>query len=501
MALKFTLFGNTNVGSVRDHNEDNFAVCADLSEQLWSFSKDDALTLSARGAVLIVADGMGGTNAGEVASDISQNSVKEAFSALDKVPDGQKEREQLLKKMVLEAHQKVVKHQEENLETAGMGTTLVIAWVIDDMLHAAWSGDSRCYVYDPGAPFVPFTDDHSIVWDLVKKGDLTAEEARLHPNSNIISQSLGDPKNGPSPDAKSRKLYKGSKVLVCSDGLNGMISDEEIEAYLKSSDDVAQVCRSLVEAANLAGGHDNITCLLMDVKEGAAAPAEPITASPKPSPTNTTVLRNKVKFNRAIIGVLIAAVVFLAYFLLKSDDSPADELIRSIHNAEIGTGDNQQIDLNQLSSGKVWSIEKLSWDASRYSLNGMVLQIQQPVEVNDTLFIWYTMPSKEGQYQAALVFSINTDKVNSQDMMNQIDAAPAAPQSNSKSGAVSNEESSNHPSESHTKPGLESKPRQTVDTPKMQQPKPVQPIDTTKTAPTKPKITPITPKTQPDTSK
>ena len=499
MALKFTLFGNTNVGSVRDHNEDNFAVCSDLSEKLWSFSKDEARTLSDKGAVLIVADGMGGTNAGEVASDIAQNSVKEAFNALEKIPDSQKEREQLLKKMVVQAHQNVVKHQEENLETAGMGTTLVIAWIIDDMLHTAWSGDSRCYAFDPGSPFLPFTDDHSIVWELVKKGDLTSEEARLHPNSNIISQSLGDPKNGPSPDAKSRKLYKGTKILVCSDGLNGMISDDEIEAYLKSSDDVAQVCRSLVEAANAAGGHDNITCLLMDVKEGAAAPAEPI--QPASKPTNTTVLRKKVNFNRGIIGILISAIIFLAYFLLKKDTPQPNDLTRSIHTIEMGIEEEQQIDLNGLSSGNAWTIEKLSWDASRYTLSGMRLLIKSPVDESDTLFITYSMPSKEGHFEAALIFKVDPEKVNQEEMMKSDDDAPEAPRSNRmETEGASNRESTSNPSESHTQPREETQPRQAVDTPKVKALKPVQPKDTARTAP-RPQITPITPKTQPDTSK
>jgi|GEM_PF-2007538 len=498
MALKFTLFGNTNVGSVRDHNEDNFAVCCDLSEKLWSFSKDEARSLSEMGAVLIVADGMGGTNAGEVASDIAQNSVKEAFNKLEKIPESQKEREQVLKKMVVQAHQDVVKHQEENLETAGMGTTLVIAWVIDGMLHAAWSGDSRCYIYDAGSPFLPFTDDHSIVWDLVKKGDLTSEEARLHPNSNIINQSLGDPKNGPSPDAKSRKLYKGSKILVCSDGLNGMISDDEIEAYIKSTDDVAQICRSLVDAANAAGGHDNITCLLMDIKEGAAAPAEPI--QPSSGPTNTAVLRNKVKFNRGIIGVLIAAILLLAFFLFKSDSTETTELTKSIYTVEIGTEGNQQIDLNQLASGKVWQIEKLNWDASRYELNGMGLTLHLPIAATDTLFISYTIPDKEGNYEAALVFVENAELKSTEPQVNDAPDVPASSQSSESDGAI-NSESNTPPRETHTPPRTETQPRQAVDTARVRAPKPVQPKDTPRTAPQRPRITPINPITQPDTTK
>lgn len=402
MALKFTLFGNTHVGSVRDHNEDNFAVCSDLSDKLWSFAKDEARTLSEKGALLVVADGMGGTNAGEVASDIAQNSVKKAFEALETIPAGTKERENFLKKVIVQAHQEVVRHQEENLDTAGMGTTLVIAWVIDDMIHAAWSGDSRCYVYDEGKALVPFSEDHSIVWELVKKGDLTAEEARLHPNSNIISQSLGDPKNAPKPDVKTRPLYAGNKILVCSDGLNGMISDGEIQAFLQRDQDVAQTCRELVEAANAAGGHDNITCLLLEVKEGATAPFE----TPGSQPTQTAVLRKKVKYNYAIIAILLVALALLAYqFLRNSDPETKGPTTLALQTMAVHPEDDLVIDINTLLAKKVDQIEKIIWPEGKYQLSGTMLTLSGPVSTSDTLFIGYTLPNEEGSFLSPVLFT------------------------------------------------------------------------------------------------
>ncbi len=402
MALKFTLFGNTHVGSVRDHNEDNFAVCSDLSDKLWSFAKDEARTLSEKGALLVVADGMGGTNAGEVASDIAQNSVKKAFEALETIPAGTKERENFLKKVILQAHQEVVKHQEENLDTAGMGTTLVIAWVIDDMIHAAWSGDSRCYVYDEGKALVPFSEDHSIVWELVKKGDLTAEEARLHPNSNIISQSLGDPKNAPKPDVKTRPLYAGNKILVCSDGLNGMISDGEIQDHLQRDQDVAQTCRELVEAANAAGGHDNITCLLLEVKEGATAPFE----TPGSQPTQTAVLRKKVKYNYAIIAILVVALALLAYqFLRNSDPVTTGPTTLALQTMAVHPEDDLVIDINTLLAKKVDQIEKIIWPEGKYQLSGTMLTLSGPVSTSDTLFISYTLPDEDGSFLSPVLFT------------------------------------------------------------------------------------------------
>ncbi|MHB1277704.1 MAG: PP2C family protein-serine/threonine phosphatase [Bacteroidia bacterium] len=407
MALKFTLFGNTHVGSVRDHNEDNFAVCSDLSDKLWSFAKDEARTLSEKGALLVVADGMGGTNAGEVASDIAQNSVKKAFEAMEKLPSGIKERESFLKKVIIQAHQEVVKHQEENLDTAGMGTTLVIAWIIDEMVHAAWSGDSRCYVYEDGKALVPFSEDHSIVWELVKKGDLTAEEARLHPNSNIISQSLGDPKNAPKPDVKTRPLFAGNKILVCSDGLNGMISDGEIQAYLQRDQDVAQTCRELVEAANAAGGHDNITCLLLEVKEGAAAPVE----TPGSQPTQTAVLRKKVKYNYAIIAVLVIALALLAYqFLRKPDPESTGPTTLALQTMAVHPKDDLIIDINTLLAKKVDQIEKILWPEGKYQLSGTMLTLSGPVSTSDTLFIRYTLPNEEGSFLSPVLFTSKGDE-------------------------------------------------------------------------------------------
>lgn len=388
MELKFTLFGNTNVGSVRDHNEDNFALCSDLSQKQWSFSRDELVTLSDKGAVMVVADGMGGTNAGEVASDIAQKSVKEAFDALDKIPASQKEREQLLRQMVINAHKAVVDHQSENLDTAGMGTTLVIAWVIDHLVHVSWSGDSRCYVFDPGTPLYPFSEDHSIVWDLVKQGDLTPEEARTHPNSNIISQSLGDPKSTPKPGVKSRSLYKGNKVLVCSDGLNGMLSDEEMDAYMQKEQPVSQTCKELVEAANAAGGHDNITCLLLEVNEGHAAPAE-MPGATNSSPTRTAVLRKKVKYNYAVIGVLVAAVAVLVYLLFGRTDAEAAVVKElPVQTYELNPDTVQELNLEELLGKKGISIEKIGW-SGKYELKKNTLTLAAPVSLSDTLSVWF----------------------------------------------------------------------------------------------------------------
>ncbi|MDH5381538.1 MAG: protein phosphatase 2C domain-containing protein, partial [Cyclobacteriaceae bacterium] len=177
--MKVTLFASTDVGQVRDHNEDNFAVCKDLDNKIWSFKKGEQVDLSAKGVVLVVADGMGGTNAGEVASDIAQKQIKEQFDSLENIPDKDKEKLKFIENAILAAHQKIVNHQEFNPSTAGMGTTIVVAWIINEKLYVGWVGDSRCYIFKKSQAMVPFTDDHSLVWGLVKEGKLTSEEARI----------------------------------------------------------------------------------------------------------------------------------------------------------------------------------------------------------------------------------------------------------------------------------------------------------------------------------
>ncbi|CAN5587273.1 hypothetical protein BH23BAC1_BH23BAC1_25450 [soil metagenome] len=261
------IFASTDVGRNYDHNEDNFAICKDLSLGEWVFRSNEQFKLSEKGAILLIADGMGGTNSGEVASNIAQQSVREDFTLLENIPSTDKEILSWLKKTINHAHEEIVNFQGTNLETAGMGTTLTVVWIFNHKSYVAWCGDSRVYRYRQNTELHPLTDDHSVVWELVKSGDLTPEEARLHPESNIITQSLGTPSYPPKPDAKVFDLKKGDRLLMCSDGLNGMLGDLQIMQILNEEINTINACKKLIEEANLAGGKDNITVILLDVKE------------------------------------------------------------------------------------------------------------------------------------------------------------------------------------------------------------------------------------------
>jgi protein phosphatase len=354
MIKKIELFGTTDVGQVRDHNEDNFAICKDLEKKEWAFKRDEVLELSKRGSLLVVADGMGGTNAGEVASHIAQETVQKLFDALESVPKTASEREKILKKYIVDAHKAIVNHQHKNLDTAGMGTTLVLAWVFEDLVHVAWSGDSRVYLYQGQQEMYPFTDDHSLVWQMVQEGQMTPEEARVHPESNIITQSLGDERQTPKPSAKSKKLYNGDRVMVCSDGLCGMLSDQEILNFMRLESKTAEICKEMVNAANRAGGTDNITVLMLEVKEGEKRPAsvsnEPIPKpkAPKSQPTTTQVLRKKNSNKNLVIFALVAVIAALAiWMLMPGKVQMAETKIKPI-DFEFEKGEKVKIDLAQL---------------------------------------------------------------------------------------------------------------------------------------------------------
>lgn len=331
--MKVEIFGSTDVGQVRDHNEDNFVLCKDLASQDWTYKRDEQFDLGALGSVLFVADGMGGTNAGEVASEIAQATVDEEFKKITAVPADDQAIMALVKKVIVKAHQNIVNRTHEDPTTAGMGTTAVLCWVVNEKAYVAWSGDSRMYVYREGAEFYPITDDHSLVWELVKNGQLTAEDARLHENSNIITQSLGDEARPPKPEAKMVQLYKGDRLVLCSDGLTGMISDNKLAGILSGRLSTAETCKELIHAANAGGGTDNITVLLLDVLEGKAAPAaQPSSTAVAPPkggvktaagkgavPIDTVSSKSGGPGKGVVMGIVVVAAIAAAllFFVIK----------------------------------------------------------------------------------------------------------------------------------------------------------------------------------------
>lgn len=278
--MKINISATTDVGCNRENNEDAFAFCPDLSDPDWRQKHTGGyLPLESHGALLIVADGMGGANAGEVASAVAIDSISRTFSPqaiADTDNDDLKIRE-LLMTAIKDADKAVNMHMIDHPETAGMGTTIVLCWVKGDKAYTAWCGDSRCYIYnDKGLQ--PLTKDHSYVQELVDRGEITEEEAFTHPDNNVITRGLGEFDTSGMADITVTDVKAGDMFLLCSDGLCGYCTNEMISKVMADSKADIDVCaNSLQQLALDVPGDDNIcivlASLLSDDDERATPPS------------------------------------------------------------------------------------------------------------------------------------------------------------------------------------------------------------------------------------
>ena len=275
--MKISISGDTDVGRHREHNEDSHIVLYDNGQEWLEINNTEVDISGSKGLIFAVADGMGGTNAGEIASALTVDALKEKVREIKAIPENQDQANKILNSMILFAHNKIVREAKSNKETKGMGTTIVLGWIVNNILYIAWSGDSRCYHYKRGrvASLIPFTDDHSLVWSRVKLGEITPEQARLSDDSNLILQALGDTLQSPKPDFRWTTIEKNDRILICSDGLNSMLSDIGMQQILDFGSDPTDTCQSLIKAANNAGGRDNITVILADVLEESEILSQP----------------------------------------------------------------------------------------------------------------------------------------------------------------------------------------------------------------------------------
>lgn len=274
--IKFKIAAKTDVGRVRTNNEDNLQAACDLTTAPMKWVNDQECDLGDKGALLVVADGMGGMNAGEVASDIAIKTIKDFFSPeniTEKVTSSKVEINTFLKKSIKEADKRIKAAAKENSANRGMGTTIVIAWVLYDKLYVAWCGDSRAYIYNRKNGLRQLTKDHSYVQTLVDNGTISHEDAFDYPDSNIITRCLSDSDQKARPDALTSPvtLCDGDIVLLCTDGLSGMIRDHEMEMILTENEiNMSECADKLIEAACEASGQDNITVALCKIISGGA---------------------------------------------------------------------------------------------------------------------------------------------------------------------------------------------------------------------------------------
>lgn len=238
--------GKCDIGRVRKHNEDSIYISEGPNNKLRYF---------------IVADGMGGHNAGEVASQSAIRFFNEYLESKSHI-DENSEILDLLVEALNNSNLRVYEMAENNSAYNGMGTTFTVAAIVDDKMYCAHIGDSRVYIFDQRG-IRQITKDHSFVMEMVRMGKITLEEARVHPKRNIITKAVGIEKNMPA-DTYIQTLDEDSIVLICSDGLSSMVSDKDMEKILKKRASIEKKAEMLVELANKNGGNDNISVVLAD---------------------------------------------------------------------------------------------------------------------------------------------------------------------------------------------------------------------------------------------
>ncbi|GAP71199.1 serine/threonine protein kinase [Candidatus Symbiothrix dinenymphae] len=271
MSIKFRMAAWSDAAG-RPNNEDCFVVSKNIAAQEWAFVTNETLALGEKGALMVVCDGMGGMNAGEVASAVAVETVKEWFAPEKLTDEVVKSTESILryiKKTIIAADKKIKEKARLDPEKEGMGSTIVLAWLLDQQVYAGWCGDSRAYRYNPANGIERLSHDHSYVQELVDAGKLTPELAMEHPHSNIITRSLGDIRQEAQPDTKAFPLCTNDIILLCSDGLCGIMQDAEIEAVIAENTNDMGACRdALLQASEQTGWTDNVTFTLSQIVSG-----------------------------------------------------------------------------------------------------------------------------------------------------------------------------------------------------------------------------------------
>ncbi len=253
--MKLTSAGRTHVGMKRAHNEDSLRL----------FREEN---------LFIVADGMGGHASGEVASQMSVETLAEFFRATAeddeitwpyKMDKGQRYEENRVVTGIKLSNRRIHEAAARDAKLKGMGTTIVVTFFVDGVCYIGHVGDSRVYRFRDGQ-LAQLTEDHSLLNDYIKMRQLTPEEIEAFPHKNVIVRALGM-KDSVQVDIMHEPAREGDVYLLCSDGLSGMISDEQMAHILRDGGDLDAQCEALIDGANEAGGTDNITVILVRIDD------------------------------------------------------------------------------------------------------------------------------------------------------------------------------------------------------------------------------------------
>ena len=235
-------FSITDVGMVRQVNQD------------YVYTTDNPIGPLPN--LFVVADGMGGHKAGDYASKYTVEVMKKELAQSE-----EKDVEKALVSAIEKANREIIKKASEDEHLKGMGTTVVAATIVDHMMYFANVGDSRLYLINQG--ITQLTKDHSLVEEMVRLGGIKPEEAKHHPDKNIITRAIGA-KNNVDVDFYEHRLKRGDIILMCTDGLSNMVEDEELFHIVQRGRDIVEAGTALVDAAKENGGTDNIGVVLME---------------------------------------------------------------------------------------------------------------------------------------------------------------------------------------------------------------------------------------------
>ncbi|WP_077326096.1 Stp1/IreP family PP2C-type Ser/Thr phosphatase [Virgibacillus siamensis] len=234
----------TDTGRVRSHNEDSGGIFYNSAGQM----------------LAVIADGMGGHQAGDVASQMTTELMKEAWEKAGEMESPEK-MEKWLSESVTRINNAVYEHAMNHEECFGMGTTIVGVACIKDFTTVVHIGDSRCYILNDDG-FKQVTEDHSFVNALVQSGEISKDDAQYHPRKNVVLKALGT-ESHIEPDVRTVCLDPGNKILLCSDGLTDKVEDNELEKILQEEADLQVTGDQMIDLANERGGEDNISLVLL----------------------------------------------------------------------------------------------------------------------------------------------------------------------------------------------------------------------------------------------
>jgi PPM family protein phosphatase len=277
-ALAVKAFGVTDKGRVRPSNEDQF-LSAELTKamRIWqtSLPEPKAQFGMERGHLFLVADGMGGHRAGEQASALAVVAIEQFTLNTFKwfFDSNGPEAQRVLTQFQTALHQadaRILEEATEHPELSGMGTTVTMAFQLDTQLCVVHVGDSRAYLYGDEELY-QLTHDHTLMAEMLRRGEIQPEQAAEHRLRHVITNVVGGTEAGVHVEAHALNVHAGDRLLLCSDGLTEMMTDEAIASVLRAEGDPEAACMKLVAQANEAGGRDNITVLIVRFDTVASA--------------------------------------------------------------------------------------------------------------------------------------------------------------------------------------------------------------------------------------